>query len=174
MEFVKLYVLHLRQCDPSKCTALRLAKSKLIHLVNKLSDLPRGSVVLFPHPFADVVLAPMDRELIISRGLSAIDCSWKKLHELSIQVSKRGRLEYRALPLLIAGNPINYGKLSMLSTVEALAAALYITGFKKQAIYLLSKFKWGETFLQLNKQLLEDYSKAETREQVLEVQKLYL
>ncbi|HDI47003.1 MAG TPA: hypothetical protein ENF82_04275, partial [Candidatus Methanomethylia archaeon] len=75
MEFVKLYVLHLRQCDPSKCTALRLAKSKLIHLVNKLSDLPGGSVVLFPHPFADVVLAPMDRELIISRGLSAIDCS---------------------------------------------------------------------------------------------------
>ncbi len=174
MESAKLYVLHLRQCDPSKCTALKLARMKLVHIVSRLGDLPRGVVVLFPHPFVDVVLAPLDRDLIISKGLSAIDCSWKRLQELSIQVSKHRWLEYRALPLLIAGNPINYGKLSMLSTVEALAAALYITGFKKQALHLLSKFKWGETFFELNKQLLEDYSRAETREQVLEVQKRYL
>jgi pre-rRNA-processing protein TSR3 len=64
------------------------------------------------------------------------------------------------LPTLLAANPTNYAKPHKLSSVEALAASLYIVGFKNEATKLLSLFKWGETFLTLNAQPLEAYSLA--------------
>ena len=55
---------------------------------------------------------------------------------------------------------MNFGKASKLSTAEALAAALYIAGFKDEAQRLLSIFTWGHTFFELNVTHLEDYVKA--------------
>ena len=63
---------------------------------------------------------------------------------------------------MLAGNPVNYSKLNKLTTVEALAAAVYILGDTDMATTLLDKFKWGHTFFALNKNILEDYSKAES------------
>jgi ribosome biogenesis protein Tsr3 len=37
-----------------------------------------------------------------------------------------------------------------LTCVEAIAAALYITGFDAQAEVLLSKFSWGHSFWEVN------------------------
>ena len=69
----------------------------------------------------------------------------------------------------MAGNPVNYSKLNKLTTVEALAAAVYILGDSGMATTLLDKFKWGHTFLALNKNILQDYSKAESESEIVEI-----
>ncbi len=66
----------------------------------------------------------------------------------------------RRLPALLAGNPTNYGVLGKLSTAEAFAAALFITGFESDSNRVLSLFKWGPTFLTLNREPLEAYARA--------------
>jgi pre-rRNA-processing protein TSR3 len=75
---------------------------------------------------------------------------------------------------LVAGNPVNFGKPTQLSTVEALAGALYIAGFKEEAMGLLSIFKWGHTFLEINRERLESYAKAENSLAVIELQKQFI
>ncbi len=74
------------------------------------------------------------------------------------------------MPILIAGNPVNFGKATKLSTVEALAAALYIAGFKQEAVGLLSIFTWGHTFLELNAALLENYASAQDSAEIIRMQ----
>ena len=56
----------------------------------------------------------------------------------------------RKLPPLIAVNPVNYGKWEKLSSVEALAAALFILNYEDHAKLLLSKFTWGSEFFKIN------------------------
>ena len=51
------------------------------------------------------------------------------------------------LPLLLAANPVNWGKPSKMTTAEALAASLFLIGREEQARKLLSAFRWGEQFL---------------------------
>jgi pre-rRNA-processing protein TSR3 len=84
-----------------------------------------------------------------------LDCSWNLSEEI-LQSNIRG--ENRRLPILLAGNPTNYSIRGRLSTAEALAAALIITGFEREAERLLALFNWGNTFLSLNKEPLESYS----------------
>ena len=64
---------------------------------------------------------------------------------------------------------MNYSKLNKLSTVEALAGAVYILGEPDLTHNLLQKFKWGNTFFELNKNLLQDYSKAQSEDEILEI-----
>jgi len=80
----------------------------------------------------------------------------------------------RCLPYLIAANPVNYGKPTKLSTVEALAAALYIAGFKRKAEKLLSIFKWGPQFIRLNQKFLDSYAEARDSNEVVELQKKFM
>ena len=61
---------------------------------------------------------------------------------------------------------MNYAKLNKLTTVEALSAALYIIGDSENMTSLLAKFNWGHTFYTLNKNLLEDYSKAKSESEI--------
>ena len=97
----------------------------------------------------------------------AIDCSWEKA-----QTELRRRIPgfARRLPTLLAANPTNYAKKHKLSSVEALAAAVYIMGRKEIADKLLSLFKWGNTFLTLNKELLEAYSSASSEEELSKIE----
>jgi pre-rRNA-processing protein TSR3 len=93
----------------------------------------------------------------VNHGLVAIDCSWEK-----VQATFASRLPGvgRRLPTLLASNPVNYAKPHKLSSLEALAASLYIMGFRGESARLLSLFKWGPGFLTLNEQPLEAYENA--------------
>jgi pre-rRNA-processing protein TSR3 len=104
-------------------------------------------------------------------GLVGLDCSWEHAEKVLL---KHVRGTSRCLPILVAGNPVNFGKPTKLTTAEALAAALYITGFKDQANELLSIFKWGHTFLELNHERLERYAKAKDSTEVVELQKGFM
>ncbi|MDI6814328.1 MAG: DUF367 family protein [Desulfitobacteriaceae bacterium] len=155
-----IYIFHKRECDPKKCTALKLGRLGLAKLVYRVSDLPAGSVFLYP--FSPEVVAPGDRDIISSKGLSAVDCSWNRIGRIP-----SARFAGRHLPFLLAANPVNYAIPYKLSTLEAIAAAFYITGFTEEASSVLSKMKWGETFLSLNKEPLSAYAAARDRSGVL-------
>jgi pre-rRNA-processing protein TSR3 len=127
--------------------------------------LPKRAVVL--NPLSKIAFSPADRERIENFGLVALDFSWEHAEKA---LFKNVRGTSRCLPYLIAGNPVNFGKPTKLSTVEALAAALYIAGFKEKANQLLSIYTWSHTFMELNEERLEEYAKAEDSTEVVKLQ----
>jgi pre-rRNA-processing protein TSR3 len=131
--------------------------------------LPKRAVAL--NPFSEIAFSPADRKRIEDFGLVGLDCSWEHAEKVLL---KHVRGTSRCLPILIAGNPVNFGKPTKLSTVEALAAALYIARFKEEALQLLSIFKWGHTFLEINKGRLESYASAKDSTEVVELQKQFI
>jgi pre-rRNA-processing protein TSR3 len=168
-KLVNVVVYHAGQCDPKKCTALKLKRHGLVRLVRRIKFIPRRAVVL--NPLSKIAFSPADRQRIKKFGLAALDFSWEHAEKVLLK-SVRGTS--RCLPYLIAGNPVNFGKPTKLSTAEALAAALYIAGFKAEAYKLLSIFKWGHTFLELNKERLESYSKVNDSKAMTELQKQFM
>ena len=165
---VKLYIYHARQCDPKKCTGKKLARFGLANLFEKIQKIPRGSILL--DPMAEKALSPTDD---IARGITVLDCSWEEVERVFPQLEKKN-LQHRALPYLVAANPVNFGKPFKLNSVEAFAASLYILGRKEQASAILSKFNWGHAFLELNHEPLEDYSKAKDSREILQIQDEYM
>jgi pre-rRNA-processing protein TSR3 len=159
-----IYMLH--QDDPFKCTAAKLVKFRLAMPVKFIS---RTTIVL--DPFSEHTVLRHDQTEADS--VCAIDCSWERADEVLKYRRLTGRGIARRLPAMLAANPINYAKLGKLSSVEALAGALYILNEKELAAKMMDKFKWGHTFLQLNANLLDDYAAAETEEQVIELEEEY-
>lgn len=162
-----LYVYHLNEDNSKKCTAKKLAKFNLVKLVKTSKLLPKEAILL--NPSSKKVLSKEDKNI---KNIVAIDCSWKNVDNFFMNF--KHKMHSRALPYLIAANPTNYGKPFMLSTAEALSTALYIFDEEEHAKILLSKFKWGLHFLQLNKMPLEDYRKAKNSKEVIEAMREYL
>lgn len=131
-------------CSPKKCTAVKLNKAGLLRLIPRITGKLNKAILL--NPFAQNELSIKDRDIALKYGLIVIDCSWKKI----LDFKGFDALNSRKLPPLIAANPINYGKWEKLSSMEALAATLFITGFNEFAELLLSKFSWGMQFKELN------------------------
>jgi pre-rRNA-processing protein TSR3 len=166
-EAPRIVIYHANQCDPHRCTGLKLKRHGLARVVTRTKFLPKRAIVL--NPFAEVAFSPADRQRVQDFGLVALDCSWEHAQKV---MSTHVRGTSRCLPVLIAGNPTNYAKATKLSTVEALAGALYIAGFKDEAKKLLDIFVWGHTFLELNGNLLESYASAKDSGDVVRMQEL--
>ena len=160
-----LHVRYEGDDDPDKCTARKLARFDLAELHRSDRATPYG-IVLNPH--AERALSPADRAA--SDRLVALDCSWETAGEAMFSIDG----EHRALPFLVAANPINYGKPFQLTTVEALAAGLTILGERERAEEILAKFRWGETFLEMNEEPLRRYADCEDSSEVVEIQQEYL
>jgi len=167
---IRLYVYHTGEDDPRKCTARKLARFGFVKLEKNIRRLPRNLVLL--NPLAEKSLSREDLKIAERNGLLALDCSWKTV---DTSFEYLDRINYsRALPFLLAANPVNYGKPFKLTTLEAFAASLYILGEQRHAGELLSLYKWSPHFLELNRDILNDYCKAENSEEVIMVMKKYI
>jgi len=134
-------------------------------IVKNMRFIPRGSVVL--NPVSKVAFSTADKEAVLKSGLVALDCSWKQAERI-FTASKAGA--QRSLPYLLAANPINTYKPVKLSTAEALAAALYILGLQEKANDVMSVFKWGHSFITLNREWLDAYAECKTSGEVVQIQ----
>ncbi len=169
MEEVPLHVIHLNQDDPRKCTARKMHSSGLVELHESISGAPKRGYILDPK--SSTILGPEDRNLIsIGAAIVVLDCSWKKIDESLEEIAGRTMLDGRILPALLAANPVSWGKVGRLSSVEAIAASLVILGHNDQAYKILEPFQFGRNFLDLNREPLEAYAGAESRGEVAAMQ----
>ena len=165
---VPIHAIWLEQDDPKKNTAVRLSKKNMITLHKNFRKLPRHGILL--DPLCGKVFGPEDHDLLKSGSIVALDCSWKYIEDSVDEVSKRTRLTKRALPLLLAANPVNWGKPGKLSTAEAIAATLYLSNNIEQAVKVLSAFNWGMRFIELNKEPLDEYRVAKSSSDLVNLQ----
>ncbi|RNF15735.1 pre-rRNA-processing protein TSR3 [Trypanosoma cruzi] len=165
---VPLAMWDFEQCDPDACSGRRLYRQNALRLL-KLRE-PFHGVVLTPT--ATEFMSPADVDIIAQFGAAVVDCSWKQLHAVPWRQMKMGAP--RLLPLLIAANPVNYGRPSKLNCAEALAGALAIAGRMEDARCVLSYFSWGDSFFDVNAELLEGYSKCASPAEVVAFQGKYV
>ncbi len=170
MSNIKLIVYHANEDDPKKCSAKKLNKFGLIKLETNIRKIPKDTVLL--NPFAEKSLSKEDKDIAEKNGILAVDCSWKNAENNFEYLDKRNHS--RAIPFVVAANPVNFGKPFKLTTLEAFAASLYILGEKGHAEEILNLYKWGPHFLELNKEPLNDYSQAKNSKEIIEVMEQYL
>lgn len=170
MNRTPLFVYHARQDDPKKCTARKMSKFGLATMYETAGKLPPGAILL--DPTASKAISPADMRLA-RKGVVVLDCTWGEVERIFPQLESK-QMQGRALPYLLAANPVNYGKPFMLSSAEAFVAALYILGYREQASEIAAKFKWGDTFLTLNREPLEAYAEAKDSADVIRIQQDFM
>ena len=167
---MKLFVYHADEDDPKKCSARKLARFGFVRLETNIRKTPRGAVLL--NPFAEKSRSREYLKIAEKNGILAVDCSWENAEDSFEYLDKRNHP--RALPFVVAANPVNYGKPFKLTTLEAFAAALYIVGEQDRSKEILNPYKWGPHLLEVNKEPLEEYRKAKDSAEVIKVMKQYM
>ncbi len=170
MHDISVHAIWLAQDDPKKNTAVLASKRGDLKLHKNMKNLPKKGIIL--EPLCGKVLGPEDHELLTIRNgsLVGLDCSWAHIESSVDTVMKKTRLIPRMLPLLLAANPVNWGKPGKLSTAEALSAALYLIGREEQSRNVLGAFRWGERFFELNQEPLDAYSLAKSSSELVDLQ----
>jgi pre-rRNA-processing protein TSR3 len=167
---IRLYVYHTNEDDPRKCSAKKLEKFGYIKLEKQIRKTPMNTILL--NPFAEKSISKEDLKLAKEIGILAVDCSWKNAENNFEYLDKRNNS--RALPFVVAANPVNFGKPFKLTTLEAFATSLYIFDEVKKAVEILNLYKLGPHFLSLNKEPLEEYRQAKTSKEIVEIMKKYV
>jgi pre-rRNA-processing protein TSR3 len=165
---LQLLLWDFEQCDPKRCTGVRLANRGLFRKMH-LKQSFRGIVL---SPQAQISISPADADFLAQSGLSLIDCSWARLQELPWKQMQSGR--HRLLPFLVAANTVNYGRPSKLSCAEGGETALHTCGQFQAAKALLDEFSWGPEFLRLNRELLDLYASCKDAHEVVDRQNDWL
>ena len=165
----RLIIYHVNEDDPKKCSAKKLHKFNFAYLTDNIKKIPKNAILL--NPFAKKSLSKEDIPIAKKNGIVAVDCSWKNAEYNFNYLNKRNFS--RSIPYVIAVNPINYGKILKLTTLEAFAAALYILDNIEMAKEILNLYKWGPQFIEFNKKPLEDYRHAKNSKEVIEYMNQY-
>ncbi|KAM3315214.1 hypothetical protein ACQJBY_033760 [Aegilops geniculata] len=165
---IQLAMWDFGQCDAKRCTGRKLSRFGLLKELRVTNGF--GGVVL--SPVGTHCVSKEDHPIVQRKGLAVVDCSWARLDDVPFVKLRCGAP--RLLPWLVAANPVNYGRPCQLSCVEALSAALIICGEEETGEQLLAKFKWGHSFLSLNRDLLKAYSKCENGTEIINVQNSWL
>ena len=160
----------LARDDPKKNTAVLASKRGDLTLHKAIRTLPKRGIIL--EPLCGKVFGPEDHDLLLKKrgALVGLVCSWAHIEPSVERVMKSTRLQPRMLPLLLAANPVNWGKPSRLTTAEALATVLYLVGRTEQAREVLGAFRWGERFFELNREPLDAYAAATTSDELVNLQ----
>lgn len=170
MDRIPVHAIWLAQDDPKKNTAVLASRRGDIQLHKKLNTIPKKGILL--EPLSGKVFGPEDHELLLQRNghIVGLDCSWAKIESSVEFVVKTTRLTPRMLPLLLAANPVNWGKPAKLTTMEAIATVLYLVGNENQARDVLGAFRWGQRFFELNAEPLDAYRTATTSSELIDLQ----
>ncbi len=160
---MNVFALEMGQDDPTKCTARKMIHMELARGVSRKYHASDSTIVL--NPYARRVVSRNDDD---AKGLLVVDCSWNQAKEVFF---RRLGGKHRRLPLLLAANPTNYAMVGRLSSLEALAASMYILGHVDDANRYLSIYKWGPTFETLNHDPLEEYGKARSEDAIKELER---
>ncbi len=162
---MKVTFVYLREDDPTKSTMKKLERFGLAERIDARCIGRKATLT----PYGNSYIKRSDSTILSKYGLNVIDGSWARIEG----ISKMRLVNSRRVPALLAANPVNYGKLEILSSAEALAAALFITGYNDMADRILEKFKWGPNFIVLNREPLSDYAECQTDQQVRTVENEY-
>jgi pre-rRNA-processing protein TSR3 len=168
---IPLGIYMVEQCDPKKCSAKKMVRLGFAKGYTTMEHVPRRMVLL--SPYSDKALSKEDLPFAKKYGLLILDCSWNHVEEM-FPLIKRRRPVARALPFLIPVNPVNFGHPGMLSTVEAMAAALIILGRRAAGERLMTIYNWGHNFMKVNEEPLREYEKAKTSLEVVKAQSKFV
>ncbi|MEM4879474.1 MAG: DUF367 family protein [Desulfurococcaceae archaeon] len=160
---INIMVIPFWEDDPLKNTALKMVRKNLARIIKPREI--RGKPIIL-NPFSTSYLGPWDRVYVENSGIIVVDASWRKLSSHKF-TNIRG--VHVKIPPLLPANPINYGKPCILSSIEAVAASLYITGFREEYEKVIKLYKWLTVFHELNNELLREYSTVKSYEDLLNI-----
>ena len=93
IDYIILLLQNFEQCDPKKCTGVKLMKYGILKEINVTSKF-QGLLLT---PEGKQTCIKLDAQLIRERGICVIDCSWAQFSELKINlthVETRSRINY--------------------------------------------------------------------------------